>query len=210
MTSVKPCIKCGAQDRYVSGQCRPCKREYYAANRDTIVKQKQEHLAANREKHLERCRKYYAANRDKLLENKREYRAVNHEMRREYNQKYYAANRDALTKQHRAYYAANRDIIVKQKVKYRAANPDKGKANQLARRTRKLNNGGTLTAADVNFIRAAFPVCLCCGIDTTLSIDHVIPLARGGRNEIDNAQILCRSCNSSKGIKTIDYRQAND
>ena len=43
--------------------------------------------------------------------------------------------------------------------------------------------------------------CACCGrseSDVQLTVDHIIPLARGGTNYLDNLQILCKSCNSRK------------
>lgn len=43
--------------------------------------------------------------------------------------------------------------------------------------------------------------CKSCGktqLDTQLQIDHIIPLARGGQNDISNLQTLCRSCNLKK------------
>lgn len=39
-----------------------------------------------------------------------------------------------------------------------------------------------------------------------LTADHVIPLARGGSNTIDNIQVLCLDCNCKKHVKTIDFR----
>lgn len=41
-------------------------------------------------------------------------------------------------------------------------------------------------------------VCRYCGSTARLEIDHIIPLARGGTNDLDNLQILCRHCNAKK------------
>lgn len=48
--------------------------------------------------------------------------------------------------------------------------------------------------------------CLCCGTSDNLSIDHIIPVANGGENDLSNLQTLCKRCNSSKGTKVKDYR----
>jgi 5-methylcytosine-specific restriction endonuclease McrA len=52
--------------------------------------------------------------------------------------------------------------------------------------------------------------CLCCGKPgnyLTLTLDHVFPLIDGGQHKKNNIQPLCKSCNSRKGAKYIDYRQ---
>lgn len=41
--------------------------------------------------------------------------------------------------------------------------------------------------------------CLHCGSESNLSVDHIFPVSRGGGNEPDNLQTLCRTCNSRKG-----------
>ena len=43
--------------------------------------------------------------------------------------------------------------------------------------------------------------CQSCGktqLETQLTIDHIIPLARGGQNDISNLQTLCYPCNQQK------------
>ena len=48
--------------------------------------------------------------------------------------------------------------------------------------------------------------CLKCGSKTQLTLDHIVPIYLGGENKISNLQTLCRSCNSSKSTKIVDYR----
>ena len=37
-----------------------------------------------------------------------------------------------------------------------------------------------------------------------MEIDHIVPLHKGGNNNPDNLQLLCRSCNTQKGTGTMD------
>ena len=45
--------------------------------------------------------------------------------------------------------------------------------------------------------------CVECGSKEQLNFDHVIPVALGGSSELGNLQILCSSCNTSKGAGLI-------
>lgn len=45
-------------------------------------------------------------------------------------------------------------------------------------------------------------ICQKCGIKcdwNNYEADHILPWSRGGKTEIENGQVLCSSCNSSKG-----------
>lgn len=45
--------------------------------------------------------------------------------------------------------------------------------------------------------------CLYCGSTKKLTLEHILPLSRGGPNATDNAIFVCKSCNSSKGSKRL-------
>ena len=52
--------------------------------------------------------------------------------------------------------------------------------------------------------------CFYCGSRDTIGLDHVIPLARGGRHTKGNMVAACLSCNSSKKNKTINEWKMSD
>lgn len=43
--------------------------------------------------------------------------------------------------------------------------------------------------------------CCKCGKSGKLHLDHIIPISKGGKNELNNIQILCQKCNLLKGNK---------
>lgn len=48
--------------------------------------------------------------------------------------------------------------------------------------------------------------CANCGAGENLVLDHVTPIAKGGRSQFENLQLLCAECNRVKGKLMIDCR----
>ena len=47
--------------------------------------------------------------------------------------------------------------------------------------------------------------CQICRNDSDLTIDHIIPLSRGGKSELDNLQLLCSRCNMLKSSRDTEH-----
>ena len=75
-------------------------------------------------------------------------------------------------------------------------------------RAKRRGAEGSFTIDDINALMEAQAGCCAASwcrrkIRDSYSVDHIIPISRGGRNDKTNLQLLCRSCNSSKGPRTM-------
>ncbi len=80
------------------------------------------------------------------------------------------------------------------------------------RRARLLAAEGSFTTKEWQLVLARHPTCPLCerrwediplprGRKSAVTRDHVVPISKGGRNDISNIRPLCFSCNSKKGDK---------
>lgn len=181
---------------------RKRKRERYVATRGAILKQQGEYRQANKEANRERKRKYAREHRDTI---------------REYNRNYWRKHATYLNARQREYYQDNKELFTNLRRKWRANNPDVVSAAAARRACAKLEGNATQELIKAKW-EASDKTCILCGkpIDDTLpprrpasrTIEHLTPIARGGRHDLDNIAFAHWSCNSSKNDKTLEeYRE---
>jgi 5-methylcytosine-specific restriction endonuclease McrA len=192
----KKCTKCGEykdksefskhklQKDGLQTQCKECRRILDHNYRTT-------HLEQNRK----RSHKYYDAHPEIQLNSNKKWRQANKEKVREIGRNYY--------KKH--------DAVREYKRLWIKEHPEINAANSRNRRARVKGNGGEIQSNEWIRLKTFYNnTCLCCyrqEPEIKLTLDHVVPIALGGRNTIDNSQPLCQTCNSRKGKRTIDYRK---
>ncbi len=167
-----------------------------------------------REEHKEQLQEYfknrYKADQKRLYAQNHAYRLAHYEQWREYDKNYRQQRKDHYKAMKSAYYNKNKDNMLLKSTLYRRLNPHVASAIHSRRRARLVNSKGNFTSKEWKSLKAFYGnICLCCKKkepDVKLTADHVIPLSRGGTNDISNIQPLCGSCNSRKYTDTTDYR----
>lgn len=150
------------------------------------------------------CVKQWAyVNKKELKEYKKQWNVRNNERQRKLkSDKYWDGRSPYIPKteeerkayKHHWYEINKKDCIARAKV------------SRAKRRDRIYQNGGSFTKDEWLDLCERFDnQCVCCGNQGDLSVDHIVPISKGGTNYIWNIQPLCLMCNLKKGTKTVNY-----
>lgn len=147
--------------------------------------------AASQERARARAKEWYWANRDRSLLASKGWAARNREISRE------RARLWALNNPERAREAKKRTRL-KKREKYLAMR----RAHEHNRRQRKAGDKLSSGVA-LQLFSSQDGKCKACHATFRgdYEMDHILPLALGGRNLDENMQLLCRPCNRSKGAR---------
>lgn len=171
--------------------CKRCNSERsksrYRDKKDLLLSNQKQYYENNKESILEKRKTYYVENKDAILEKQSRYRRDNKEAIREKDNKYYENNREYFRRKH------------------------------SRRRARKLKNGFESYSElqvldkygsdchicnfniDMNASRLVGSV----GWETSLHIDHVIPISKGGPDTLDNVRPAHAICNLQKSNRML-------
>jgi hypothetical protein len=177
---------------------RAIDRERHSKNRESDNAKQREHYLENRDKVLEQNRKYRAEHKEELNEKDRLDYLAHAEERREEKRIYRRDNPEKVREANRKHY----------RTKY-AIDPYSYKQSKHKRKARIKGNGGSYTSRDIELqLKNQGYTCWWCGLPFneevhTLrqSVDHRIPIDRGGDNNPGNIVLAHLSCNCSKKNK---------
>jgi 5-methylcytosine-specific restriction endonuclease McrA len=168
----------------------------------------------NRRQRLEQYAEYERsrASLPHRVEARRNYQEEHKQPISEYKKSWTANNSQRVASLKRDYYERNRQEVISRSKKWAVENAEKVKAakanNRRKRRAAKTASGGHFTVEEFDALCSEYGyACLCCGAtDRVLEADHVVPLTKGGSDDISNIQPLCGECNRRKFTEIIDYR----
>lgn len=119
-----------------------------------------------------------------------------------YFKEYQLRNASRLNQRARERNAAHPEQARERRRRWRQRHPDQ--VVSLAHRRR--SSSGRFTPEEWRqLLELCGNACLRCNSEN-VTVDHIVPLTLDGTNTIANLQPLCKSCNSSKNNKAIDYR----
>jgi 5-methylcytosine-specific restriction endonuclease McrA len=209
--SSKVCKDCGVEkdlaDFYkhsgmADGHLNKCK----VCVRTRIQKHRREH--PEQYARMEKAR----TNLPHRVEARRKYQEEHKEQISAYKKKWAEVNEASVSASKRKHYELHQDEIIARTKKWGQDNPDKVKQaqanNSRKRRAAKHASPGNFTAEEFKALCESYGnKCLACGdTEAALQADHIVPLTRGGSNDIDNIQPLCGTCNRKKFVSIVDYR----
>jgi len=200
------------------------KAEYRIKNKERI----KDYLQKNAERIKEKQRAWRIANADRVKEADKIWRAANaeriKEMHREVSRAWYLKNKERVIaaarqweKENPERKKASREKCIENKRAfdraYRLNNPETMRVHSQNRKARKRSSGGRLSVGIVKkLIALQKGKCASCKemlAKTGHHVDHIIPLAIGGEHSDSNVQLLCPTCNMSKGAKhPVDFMQS--
>lgn len=200
------CISRLERGRYAMKICSQCKREKqddeYYHDKTNICKtcycqNSKEWRQKNKEKTRAYCKNRYWEDPEKARKRVRDWQKKNPEKHKERNNNWIANNIEKYKKRQDKWRSENREVLLK--------------SRKLSNSKRRAASKDKIEIKEWNELLVLYDnKCLCCGRnDKKLTIDHIIPLSKGGKNVIDNVQPLCMDCNRKKHVKTIDYRKGH-
>lgn len=193
-----------------SSRCKECSKilhkQYREENKIAIAIKNKIWREKNKEELSLKKKEYYLKNADEKKKKVKEYQQKNREKIKERKRKYRLDNIEIFSKKDKEYYKKNIDKIKE----YRKTEKAKNIQINARHKRRSVIKDGCASTNDIGRLKRSVSVCIYCerkfSKHIIKTIDHIIPLSKGGQHELSNLQVICNSCNCKKrNIMPIEF-----
>lgn len=206
------------------------RKEYYKKHREEAILNSKIYREANLEKVKANSRRYYKENAEVIKQKVKIYRDShkeeckkrniewaknNPEKRKAICKRYYhkkmAEDPEWFNRKAMEQYNKDKEKSRRRLREYRKSRPAWTRLQKYLRRTRcgdgqvdKEHLNKEFEGLVIEKLKGQNYKCVYCGVDIkeSFSIDHIIPLSKGGTNDIENIDLVCKSCNTKKGTRS--------
>lgn len=193
------------------------KDKYFAQYKRYRESHKEEIKEKDRLKHLQNkesrnqwARDYYKKNKEHLGNKKKQWMTENSDRMKQWRKSYYHENKDYIKNKSKDWYCNNKQIAIERQRRYNQTAKGRISRSNSTHKRRMLKKNTTpkdkITVDQwETIIKSQNNKCAMCGVrftkTTKPTIDHIVPLDKGGEHSAYNIQSLCKSCNSKKHTK---------
>lgn len=138
-------------------------------------------------------RRYKERHPQRVKESQAKYQAKHKEDKRDYDKQYREANKETIQQRKRAYYQEHKDSERARVENWKTEHPEQYRAVHSAAkhryRAQLLENGGSYTHEQLLECLEFFGYCCAYSgepLQPDYHVDHVVPISKGGRNDIKN------------------------
>lgn len=181
---------------------RDSRQRYYYKNRDRLLTEQRDRYAQNPLAKRQKNKAWAERNREKIKAYSHAHYLRNKENIRRRTKEFCRNHRDELNRKARLRYKQNPQRAADVNRKWRAKNRDKVSEWYRDYHARRRSASVVERVVLSELTRRHGSRCYLCDRmlgSKHVTIDHVIPLIRGGEHSYRNCRPCCRSCNSRKG-----------
>lgn len=191
------------------------RKRYYDSHRSEAIEYSKAYAQANKEEKARYMKEWRAMNKEKIAVYMKDYREVNADKIKEAFRSWRATNPERVRELHRAWNEANPERVSANRKTWKAANPEKFKIYNHEKKARKRNATIEKFLVSEIYNRDGW-VCQLCHKKVnkklrhpnplSASLDHIIPLSKGGEHSRQNthlAHLICNVRAHTSGIKQL-------